>query len=280
VIIELFGPPAVGKTTFAHAVRGRLRENGHDAELVLSYRPAEPRSFLDCPGKKIVAHRAAVVRRVLRPVVEIGAMMRHPTAFSNDIRVAGRLVKILPPGDPISSLRYLQYLSRLSHSWRWASAGTNIVLFDQGFVQAVCSLVLRSRTHDQRHIERALELLPKPDLLIRLDAPREVLEARLYDRQRSQSGAERLFELDLSKNLETAEIIDRVHELLRKRGQSVPCFSSLDRHAPEEAAELVEARFGLQHEGYSAQPFESFDDNPSAASTGRAPGRECHDGWR
>jgi thymidylate kinase len=278
VIIELFGPPAVGKTTFANAVKARLQQNGHDAELVLSYRPAEPSSSLDSPGKKIIAHRSAVVRRVLRPVVEIGVMMRHPAAFSNDIRVAGKLVGILPPGNPISSLRYLQYLSRLSHSWRRASGGTNIVLFDQGFVQAVCTLVLLSRTHDQKRIERALDLLPKPDLLIRLDAPTEVLEARLCDRQRGQSRAERLLELDLSKNLETANIIDQVHELLRRRGQSVSCFSSLDRHALEDAAELVEVRFGLQQEVYSAPEVESFDHNPSAGSTGQAPGREYHDG--
>jgi hypothetical protein len=250
VIIELFGPPAVGKTTFAHAVRGRLGKNGHEIELLLSYRPAEPPSFPRFNGKKTVAHRTAVVHRVLRPVVEIGAMMSHPRAFSNDIRLARKLVGFLPPRNPMYFLRYLQYLSRLSHSWRRASAGTNIVLFDQGFVQAVCSLVLLSRKHDQRDIERALELLPKPDLLIRLDAPREVLEARLCDREHGQSGAERLFELDLRQNLETAEIIDRVHKLLCKRGHSVPCFSSLDRHALEEAAELVEARFSLQHENY------------------------------
>jgi thymidylate kinase len=249
VIIELFGPPAVGKTTFAHGVRGRLQKNGHDAELVLSHRPAEPPSSVGRAQKKLVV-RLAVMRRVLRPAVEIGAMMSHPSAFLNDFRFAGKLLGILTPRNPMYFLRYLQYLSRLSHSWRRASVGTNIVLFDQAFVQAVCSLVLLSRKHDQRHIEQALELLPKPDLLIRLDAPREVLEARLCDRERGQSGTERLFELDLRRNLETAEIIDHVDKLLHKRGHSVPCFSSLDRQALEDAAGLVEARYSL-HVGYS-----------------------------
>jgi adenylate kinase family enzyme len=41
MIIELFGPPAAGKTTFARTLAAQLGTCGRPAELILSYRPAE-----------------------------------------------------------------------------------------------------------------------------------------------------------------------------------------------------------------------------------------------
>ena len=41
MIIELFGPPAAGKTTLAHALAAALMKNGFDVHLIVSSRPAE-----------------------------------------------------------------------------------------------------------------------------------------------------------------------------------------------------------------------------------------------
>ena len=41
MIIELFGPPAAGKTTLAHALATALEKNGFDIQLIVSSRPAE-----------------------------------------------------------------------------------------------------------------------------------------------------------------------------------------------------------------------------------------------
>ena len=41
MIIELFGPPGAGKTTFAQALKRHLREAGYIVEPVFSNRPAE-----------------------------------------------------------------------------------------------------------------------------------------------------------------------------------------------------------------------------------------------
>jgi thymidylate kinase len=242
MIIELFGPPAVGKTTFAHALTSRLREGGHRARPVLSYRPSEPSSLRDFQPQGPITRHMKVTRRLLRPALELIAMIRDPLAFSHDVGVAGKLIRTLPPGNPISFARHLQYVSRLAHSWRQASARADIVVFDQGFVQEICSLALLDRTKDPGRIERALRMLPEPDLLIRLDAPRDVLEARLGNRQRGQSRMERMFELDKQKNLETADIVNRVHGLICRQGRQAPRFSSLDRHALEQVIELVELR--------------------------------------
>jgi RecA/RadA recombinase len=41
MIIELFGPPAAGKTTLAHALMTALEKTGFDIQLTVSSRPAE-----------------------------------------------------------------------------------------------------------------------------------------------------------------------------------------------------------------------------------------------
>ena len=41
MIVELFGPPGMGKTTFAAALTQGMREHGCPIEPVVSYRPAE-----------------------------------------------------------------------------------------------------------------------------------------------------------------------------------------------------------------------------------------------
>src|SRR5215467_15374362 len=114
MIIELFGPPCAGKTTFGHEFTACLREHGHVVELIPSYRPAET---APSAGADIAAptqnHVAAVVRRLARPASEILAMVRHPVANSCDVRTAADLIKLLPPKSLIWSMRLRQYIIRL-----------------------------------------------------------------------------------------------------------------------------------------------------------------------
>jgi hypothetical protein len=104
----------------------------------------------------------------------------------------------------------------------------------------VCSLAVVGRAADETVLARALNVAPKSDLLIRLDAPRDILKARLYERHRQQGAIERLFELDLKRNLESIQIIDRLHDLLRRSGQLVTCASSLDQRSLRESVEKIE----------------------------------------
>src|SRR6266478_5875106 len=216
MIIELFGHPGAGKTTFAHALSASLRDRGHVVSLFLSYRPAEPPpSVCPCAGDAIHPQAAAVARRLIRPAAEMLALARHPVANSHDIRRALALIRILPPASMFWSLRMSQYIMRLSHAWRQASQADHIVLFDQAFVQVVCSLILsHGRALDEALIAQALDQLPKSELLIRLDAPDETLKARLRDRICRQSRIERFFELYQDTSPESMHLIDHVHELL------------------------------------------------------------------
>ena len=254
MLIELFGPPGAGKTTFARALAARLRERGHTVDLILSQRPAERSPHEIRSASNLSAQRiSSMIRRLTHPFAEMLTMARHPFTISHDVGTALNLIKILPPSNTLWSLRLAQYVSRLSRAWFQASNTGHIVLFDQAFVQAVCSLVLLCGAADELLISHALDAIPQSDLLVRLDAPTEILEARLRDRQRLESRIERLLELDLATSLRSLAIADCLHELLRKGGRQIMNAASLDQHSLNEAVEQVEkqitAQFSMEQRG-------------------------------
>jgi thymidylate kinase len=241
MIIELFGPPGSGKTTFASALATRLRESGHIVDLTLSYRPAErPSQSPRFPAGASENWPSPVAQRLCRPLLEMLAISRHPLLLSHNVGATTRLVRLLAPRSMAVAIRLSQYIVRLLHTWSQASTVRHIVIFDQAFVQVVCSLALFARTADDEVMTHALECSPRPDLLIRLDAPPAILATRLKDRMRAQSPLERLLELDLMTELDSIRIIDQLHELLRRRGQPVISANSLDDRSLREGVDRVE----------------------------------------
>jgi hypothetical protein len=234
MIIELFGAPGSGKTTFARALTARLRERGHIAELKLSCRPSEHHSA------RPMGPNSAVIRRLRRPIAEILSMARHPFANACDLQTALNMIKILPPRSIIASIKQSQYISRLSHSWHETSGSPHITLFDQAFMQVVCSLALLAGIADEALISSAIDCVPPSDLYIRVDAPLEIVRLRLRDRWRMQSTIEQLFELDLKMSLASISLVERLHGLLLKRGRSVACGSSVDQRSLDESVHAIE----------------------------------------
>ena len=141
VIIEFFGPPGAGKTTFSHSLTARLRDAGYTVEVHLSARPGEEDFTSVRRGDAATTQNLMdPVRRLTRPFLElIAAISTNPLARDSSTDV---LVSKLPRVRSFAALRTRQYLIRLSAAWQEARKSESIVIFDQGYVQAILSILL------------------------------------------------------------------------------------------------------------------------------------------
>ena len=233
MILELFGPPAVGKTTCAFRLAEALRARGHRVDLLLSLRPGEQRD--DPPHDP----RLPAARRLLRPMQLLGADLRQAAQHREHFAAAWHLLAAMPPRSPIWSVRLYRYLLHLHCAWEAAARAPYLVLIDQGFVQAVASLVLLSGCRNDARIERELANLPRPDLLIRLQSPSDVLRQRLVARLPAQGWLERRLELSIEDNLRFAAVIDDLATRLCRQGRSPV---SLSQPSDGDEYEMIVAR--------------------------------------
>jgi thymidylate kinase len=238
MIIELFGPPAAGKTTFAHALAAALEKNGFDAQLMASLRPAEHDSIQVESTRALSWCRTALVAPLSR-AAKLASAAPVLLAGERSDELTANLMDLMPPHTLLWAVRYRRFLSLLSRSWKMASTSDRIVIFDQGFMTALCSMALLARSVDRSTMVRALALIPRPDLLIRLDAPRETLEARLRARLGRQGRLERLFEFNLQTSLQQIETTHDVTHMLHEQGGRMMHVDSLDRRLLENAVDRI-----------------------------------------
>jgi O-antigen/teichoic acid export membrane protein/predicted kinase len=238
MIIETFGPPGAGKTTFSRALAQRLRDRGYTVDFVFEI-PRPQSTFLNLGG-----FIPALLRVTHAIIVTITALCR-PIANARGLRLARDLLRLMPPNNPVWGVRLGQYIIRLACVRSESHNPNHIVLFDQGFVQAVISLAQFSKA-DEKTIARAISMRTQSDLLIRFDAPKELLEQRLYQRVRQATFAERLIEPDVDTFLRAKPITDYVGTLLAREDQRIICVSSLDPNLMQRALDLVEEEISIR----------------------------------
>lgn len=245
MIVELFGAPTAGKTTFACALNTHLKGSGASVDLIQSFRPGEaagpPIPALKAPQAPFPG--VAAFSRLARSAVEL---VKATGLGMETGGLASELLALLPARSLFWSVRLYQYIMRLERSWARARGPDAIVIFDQGFVQAICSLELLSRTPSHTAMSRAVALIPRADLYIKLDASRPVLTGRLEGRRRQQGSLERCLELDTETNLRSIGIVDTLHQMLLSANAEVIQVSCLDRPDVTQAVCFVEDFVGGQ----------------------------------
>jgi ABC-type thiamine transport system ATPase subunit len=98
---------------------------------------------------------------------------------------------------------------------------------------ALCSLAVRAGPVDARQLAGGFALLPRPDLLICLDASDRELEARLASRLSSQNRVERWFEQGSSQTRQQVAMVRRIAAMLKTKAAPALFFDCTDTAALE-----------------------------------------------
>ncbi|CDX46505.1 hypothetical protein MPLA_870024 [Mesorhizobium sp. ORS 3359] len=216
MILEVFGPSGAGKTTLT-------------SELV---------PVLRCHGYPVVLQIGDRRHPIRRAALKLASGL-HSKWVGQDPLTA-EIFKLLPPKSDLWATRLNWHFELLIKVWNAALTSTETIsIFDQGMVQFVCSLVMFSGVTDQEKIARALDLVPKPNLLVRLQAPKEILESRLRERRRHLGIVQKLLEVDLQTSLDNVEHVNLVGELVESLGLPTISTESSDANGRIAALEMI-----------------------------------------
>jgi len=240
MIIEMFGPPGSGKTTFAHELVHHLRQRGCATEVKLSYQPGSATDRFDRFGLVFF------VGRVLAAVMTTLLILLTPWRSSREAALTSGIVGLLPPRRGIWRARLWQYILHLSHCWSQVRQSSRIAVFDQGYIQAIGSLAMFHGNADKAALAEALALVPRADLVIRIAASPDVVERQLRCRLNYETPAERLFEADMEENLAAIPIFGDIDAILANEGIDVIVVDPRDPNSKLACIERVEAAIKMQ----------------------------------
>lgn len=263
MIVELFGPSGVGKTTLSHALASVLRSRGYPVGLICSARPSE-QFGAGRPDSRPARFRPHI-NRAAKAFGALAALFPR----SHGGPAEAELMSMLTEQSLWTRVRYRRYLLWLRKLWADARPSEQVTIFDQGYLSALCSIVCR---HPALHqvMPAVLDRLPKPDILVCVHAPDAEIEARLRARLERLGPIARRLELDISTTLRQVAIAAELrNEVARNKQMTLVCCSGFGS-PPRVAQAIVDEIEALP----SAQLLPSGKDpccEPSRSVDHRAP---------
>lgn len=250
MIVELFGPPCSGKTVFASRLAARLRQRGLDVVLHVSSRGNEVGGPYEAIFDRATAPGFPTFYRLWRPVVELASQAKRSSRrLENDEGVA-LLVQLGVTRSTLHTLRFRHYVRRLARLWRMATRREAVSIFDQGYIQACCSALLMNPSVSDAELTHALRSLPRADVLVRVEAPIDVLEARLQQRMSHLDPVGRLLETSIgiraANMTEHMAAIDRLDSLLMEDERPVYVTWSDDAASQESCVAAISGVWNRQ----------------------------------
>lgn len=200
MIIEFIGAPGAGKTTLMPTVMAFFQEQGLQAyKVVEAARPFAQRT----PIGKLIALAPAAWRRPLlwQLFYRLSAWRRRHFRRQHSQLMAHVLQAQIgrPAEADVAQRKVLYWFDHLTGYYEFLRAyvrADEALVLDEGFVHRVVQLFSSSvEAPKAEQIATYLDLVPRPDLVIFADTPREICEERIYsrglwDRARHKNAAE------------------------------------------------------------------------------------------
>ena len=187
LIIEFIGTPGAGKTTLVPAAIEALQEQGIRARTVVE--AARPYAQRTLPGKAVSwLTPPALHRPLLWQVFYSLSLLNRFKFFLKNPRLvrqvlAAQIRRPIPAVERQHGLHWFLHLTGCYEFLRTQARPDEALIFDEGFIHRVVQLnASDAEEPNPTQILAYVDLIPRPEVVIFVQAPQEVCRQRVYDR--------------------------------------------------------------------------------------------------